>query len=181
MRVDLLNDGKDLIHQKGRQPHRRLIQQQELRLRHQPAPHRQHLLLPAGERPAVLAQPLLQPWEAPVHPLQTLLDPLRVVPRVCPHVQVLPHRQRSEDLPPLGNLNHAHLDDVVRRGPRDLCSFELDAPTPRPHQARDRVQRRRLAGPVCADQRHNLALFHLERDALKGVNSPVEDVQITHL
>ena len=48
--VDLLDDLEAALDEDGREPHGRLVHQQELRLRHQRAAHRHHLLLAAGER-----------------------------------------------------------------------------------------------------------------------------------
>ena len=48
--VDLRDDVEDLLDELGRQPHRRLVQQQQLRVGHQRAADGQHLLLAAGHR-----------------------------------------------------------------------------------------------------------------------------------
>ena len=50
LRVDLADDLEDLLDEDRREPHRRLVEQQQLRPRHERAPDREHLLLAAGER-----------------------------------------------------------------------------------------------------------------------------------
>ena len=51
--VDLTDDLEDLLDEDRREAHRGLVEHQELRLRHQRAADRAHLLLTAGERPAL--------------------------------------------------------------------------------------------------------------------------------
>ena len=70
--VDGLDDVEDLVDQRRRQAHRRLVHQQEPRPRHQRAADREHLLLAAGERAALLVRPLPEPGEQPVDALEVL-------------------------------------------------------------------------------------------------------------
>ena len=58
---------------------------------------------------------------------------------------------------------------------------EADRALARRRQPRDRAQRRRLAGAVRADQRDDLALLDLERDALERLDVPVEGVDVLEL
>src|SRR3954453_15938370 len=58
--VDLLDDLEAPLDEDRREPHRRLVHEQKLRLRHQRAAHRDHLLLAARESPGQLAPPLVQ-------------------------------------------------------------------------------------------------------------------------
>src|SRR6266851_2526752 len=54
--LELRDDPKDLAHEQGRQPERRLVEHQELRAGHQRPADGQHLLLaPAERRPELLA------------------------------------------------------------------------------------------------------------------------------
>src|SRR6185503_4184980 len=71
--VDVLEDREAALYEDRRQAHRRLVHQQQLRLRHQRAPHRHHLLLPARERPGELAPPFVQQREQRVDALEVLL------------------------------------------------------------------------------------------------------------
>ena len=54
-------------------------------------------------------------------------------------------------------------------------------PSPRVVEAVDRAERRRLAGAVRADQRHDLALVHRQRDALQRVDGAVVGVDVLEL
>ena len=56
--VDLSDDLEDLLDEERREAHRRLVQHEQLRLRHQRAADRAHLLLPAGQRPGLLVPAL---------------------------------------------------------------------------------------------------------------------------
>jgi hypothetical protein len=94
------------------------------------------------------------------------------------HLQVLQHGHAGKEPTSLGRLRDAHLDDVVRRASRDVFALEVDLPLARRVQPVDRAQRRRLAGPVRTDQGHDLALAHLERDALQRLDRAVERVDV---
>ena len=58
----------------GAKPERRLVQQQDLRIGHQRAADRQHLLLAAGQGARDLAEPLPQPREQLEHARATALE-----------------------------------------------------------------------------------------------------------
>src|SRR5262245_41555766 len=61
--VDLLDDLEAPLDEDRREPHRRLVHKQELRLRHQRPSHRDHLLLAARQRSGELAATLVQQGE----------------------------------------------------------------------------------------------------------------------
>src|SRR4051794_41391895 len=58
--VHLLDDLERTLDEDRREAHRRLVHQQQLRLRHQRPTHRHHLLLAARERASELAAALVQ-------------------------------------------------------------------------------------------------------------------------
>src|SRR5262249_28492695 len=64
-------------------------------------------------------------------------------------------------------------DDLVRRRPADVLAEEADRPAARVIEAVDRAQRGRLPGAVRPDQRDDLAVVHLDRDALERLDRPV--------
>ena len=79
---------------------------------------------------------------------------------------------RGKSCRPSGDCAIARLDDLVRRHACVMSSpCEADRAVARVDQAVDRAQRRRLAGAVRADQRDDLALADLERDALAAPGS----------
>ena len=91
--------------------------------------------------------------------------------------QVLLDGQLGEDAAPFGHERDAVARDVL--GPaaeqRDVAEAHVAG---RRSDAHDRVQRRRLAGAVRADQPDDLAGRHLEREPPHGVHAAVADVQI---
>ncbi len=97
------------------------------------------------------------------------------------HLEVLADAHAREQPAPFGGLGDPHLDDVVRRLRGDLAALEADRAAPRPVQAVDRAERRRLAGAVGPDQRDDLALAHLQRDTLDRVDGAVVGVDVVHI
>ncbi len=93
------------------------------------------------------------------------------------HLEVLRHRHAREQPPPLRALRDAALDDRVRRRVGDVAALEADRALPRPVEAVDGAQGRRLAGAVRADQGHDLAGADAQRDALERVDGAVVDVR----
>src|SRR5581483_12492497 len=68
--------------------------------------------------------------------------------------------------------------DAVRRQAVDAGAVEQDPAAAGPQQPGDGPQHGRLAGAVRADQGHDLALLHLERDALERGDVAVVGVEI---
>jgi hypothetical protein len=58
----------------------------------------------------------------------------------------------------------AELDDLLRRGVLDLPAEHRERAAGRAQHTGDEVEGRALAGAVRADQGHNLAGLHVERD-----------------
>ena len=74
-----LDQREQLLDQQRRQAERRLVEDQELRLGHQSAADRQHLLLAARQRAGALALPLGEPREDREHAAAVV--PRRARPR----------------------------------------------------------------------------------------------------
>src|SRR5688572_18035022 len=68
--VQLGDGAEDLLHHERREPERGFVHEEQARARHERAPHREHLLLAAGERARLLRGALLQSRE----PLENALD-----------------------------------------------------------------------------------------------------------
>ena len=113
--VDLDHDLEDLLDEDRREAHRRLVEQQQLRARHQRAADRAHLLLAARHRPGLLRPTLVQTREQLEDAVHVLLEvlPVRALERA--HLEVLGHGHPREQPPPLGALGDPALDDLVRR------------------------------------------------------------------
>ena len=120
--VEPADDGVDTADQKGRQTERRLVQQHDLRTRHEPARDGQHLLLAAGERARGLAKPLLQDREVAEDHLQVLLH-AGVRARIGAHREVLCDGEQRKHLPPLGHVHDALAHDPVPRFSRSCIEM----------------------------------------------------------
>src|SRR3954447_26587725 len=174
--VDLHDDLEDPLDEDRRETHRWLVEEEQLRPGHERAAHRDHLLLAAGERPRALRAPLEQPREELVDALEVLLDAGAVGALERAHLEVLEHAHAREEAPSLRRLRDSQLDDLVRGVADDRAALEADVAGAGMVQPVDRPERRRLAGAVRAEQRHDLAGPHLERDPLQRLDRAVEDV-----
>src|SRR5205807_1485360 len=103
---------------------------------------------------------------------------LRPALEVGAHLEVLLHGHRREQAAVLGDDRHPARDAVARRPRGHVLAVELDAPAARLDDAEDRLQRRRLAGRVSAEQADELARPHLERDLLEDADLAVVRVDV---
>src|SRR5262249_38719441 len=96
-----------------------------------------------------------------------------------PELQVLPHRQRGEDLAILRHVADAGVGNLIGAQPGDALALEQDLADglDEPH---DRLARGRTADAVPAEQAHDLAGLHLEVHALEDVTLAVEGVEVPH-
>ena len=121
-------------------------------------PDGEHLLLAAGQRAALLLQALAQPREEREHALEV---GRRCRPVGCrakaPSSRFSSTVIRGKIRRPSGDWRDAEPHDAVGGQRVDALAVEGDGAAPRPHGAEDRLQRRRLAGAVGADQRDDLA------------------------
>ncbi|MGX1297675.1 hypothetical protein AB7M75_007583 [Bradyrhizobium ottawaense] len=158
---------------------RRLIEQDQLRLRAQRARQLDHLAHAIGQ-----AGDQLIAIGFEIEELDDLLDPAAMHLLVGPHArqeqELLPelrgrvpvtadqevgeHGRVLEQLDVLEGAGDAELGDVVRRLFGDILILEEDAARGRPVDPRDQVEDRALAGAVGTDNREDLALLDRERD-----------------
>src|SRR5581483_4326821 len=177
--VHLLDDLEVALDEDGREAHRRLVHQEQLRPRHQRPPHRDHLLLPARQGPCELRPPLVQQREQLVDAVEVLL--VAAAAQVGAHLQVLEHRHRREQTPVLRHDRDPAGDPVARRPARHVLPAQPHRSAPRPHDAQDRLQRRRLARGVAAEQADELPLVDVDREALQDVDLAVVGVDRVEL
>ena len=95
-------------------------------------------------------------------------------------LQILDRRHVGDDAAALHHLEDAAADDLVGIDAVDALAVEHDLAADDfavlgLEQARDRLQRRRLAGAVGAEQRHDRALRHLEAEAAQHQDDLVVD------
>jgi len=174
--VDRVDGREDLLDEHGGQAHRRLVEQQQARARHEGTRDGEHLLLAARERAGHLRHALLEAREQLEDAVEVGVD-VAVGTEVRAHGQVFAHRQPIEDSPALGHVRDPARDDLVRGDAGERVAVEDDGAAARDEEARDGLERGRLAGAVVAEQRHDLAAADLERDAAQRVDLAVVHVQ----
>src|SRR5687767_5655823 len=106
-----------------REPERGLVDEQQARIRHQPAADRQHLLFAAGQIGSGLRAPLLEDREHPIHALDR---PWPAAAAKGADLEIFLDRQTWEDLPALGNHGDAEVEQRVRRSSADGLPEKLD-------------------------------------------------------
>src|SRR5262249_53674461 len=147
------------------QTHRRLVEHQQLRARHESASNCAHLLLAARERPRLLRLALSEAREQGVDAIHVLADSRAIASLEGPHLEILDDGHPRKAVRALGRLGDSLLDDVMSMHRRDLLALKTDLSVSRSVEPVDRAQSRRLAGAICAEERHNLALTDVEGDS----------------
>jgi hypothetical protein len=139
--VELADEREHLLDQQRREAERRLVEDQQARLAHQPASDRQHLLLAARQRAGRLGPALLEAREDLDHAFEIARAVLLAAP-IGAELEVVPHREIGKHAPPLGHLDQPRLDDAGRARAADLAAVEADRAAERPVEAADVVVQR---------------------------------------
>src|SRR5581483_335857 len=130
---------------------------------------RELLLLAAGERARLSTAEVLDHREE----LERLLDAARRAPRRESEAEVLLDSQLGEDAAALGDERDAGARDLLGTAAAQRPPVEAHVAAAHGRGAHDRVQRRRLAGAVRADEPDDLTRLHLEREVAHGVDRAV--------
>src|SRR5262249_33782248 len=146
---------------------RRLVEQDELGPRHERAPDREHLLLAARQRPGRLPPALGEARKLIEYPHHIRRDLAAIAAQVSAHFQIFQYRHLWENVAPLRTMRDPEGENSAGRDMGDVAAFERDRACDRVQQSRDRLQGRRLAGPVRADEGNELTLPDGERHALE--------------
>ncbi len=166
------------LHQHRGKAHGRFVQHQDMRIEHQAARHRQHLLFAAGERAALLLMRSLQTGKETQTVLHAAVDLGAVVDREGAHLQVFLDGQRGEDAAAFRDMAHAGLHDQVRVHVGDVLVLQDDFALLWMDQAGDGAQGGAFAGAVGADEGDDLAFLDVQRDPLQGMDAPVVAVNV---
>lgn len=160
--LDFAQDVAELPHEQRGQPLGRLVAQQHVGSHAQDPGDRENLLLAAGEPGSRKTPALLQDAERLVDPLQ---GPRIAADNRRQH-QVLLDRQGRVDAAVVGDVAEARAGTLLRCLPlqRARGAFEADPARHLAVQTHHTAQQRGLPRPVTADQRHDLARGHLDRD-----------------
>ena len=176
--VEIGEHSEDLAHDRRCEAERGLVAQQEPRPAHQRARDRQHLLLAAGQAAGRLPPSLAEDGEDGEPGCDVLRDLRRRRHRIGAQSQVLLDGEVGEGAAPLRNVGDAEADAVGGACRRDVDAVEKDRAARR-NLARQRPQRRGLAGAVGAEQRHHVALVDHEVDAVNDVDASVARMKTT--
>ena len=159
LRAQRVERREDLGDDQRREPERGLVEQQQLRLGHERPGDGQHLLLAAAERLGRLVGALLQHGEQRAHALQPALDDGAPLPAgaVRAQLEVVAHGHGAEEQAALGHEREPVAHQAL--GPRraHLGAVVADRARAQRHEPDDRLEQRRLAGAVGADDGHELA------------------------
>ena len=140
---------------------------------HKGAAHGHHLLLTAGKRAGQLAATFLQTREVVEHHLKILTQTGLVFETERAHLQVLLHAHAGEHVAAFRHMGHAQRDDLVRMRFEQIVAIIGNAAGFGRHQTGDGVQGGGLAGAVGSDQGDDLAVVHLEANALDRVDRAI--------
>ena len=166
----------DLRHDHRRKTLGRLVHDQELRIRHQRARNRQHLLLAAGELRAAVVATLGQAGEGVV---DALGGPGAALARLR-HSQVLVDRQRAPQPPSLRNVANAKASNSRGSKTHELLAAHADRAARSADETHDRLAKGRLAHAVAADDRQH-AVVERQIDALQRMRMAIVDIQAPDL
>src|SRR6185312_3780422 len=118
--------------------------------------------------------PCLQPWEIPEAKLQILVNAGAVAPSICPHHQVLTHRQKRERLPPLRHVANPKPHDLIGFHMGDVSPFKDHLSTLGVEHAGDRPQDRGFPSAIGSQHSHDLAGRNIQGDASYRLYRTVE-------
>jgi hypothetical protein len=153
---------EDLVYDDRGEPQRGLVEQEQLRPRHERPPDGEHLLLAAGERPGGLAGALGEDGKQLVDPLRRRRHLGAVAERGAAQAEIVRHRQPREDPAALRHEREPAPDDPLGRQPRELLTVEAHTSGGSRHEAPHGPEQAGLAGPICAEQGDQLALLDAE-------------------
>src|SRR5262245_27330173 len=157
------------------EPFRRLVEEEELRIAHQRACDREHLLLAARQEAALTTLELAELREEIEHARH---GPSAVRLAAARDVEVFPDRELGEDPAVLGHEPDAGPRDLVWLLAGDVPAFPHDAAVPGRREPHHAAHGRGLAHAVASEQAHALAGADLERNAEEHLREAVERVDV---
>jgi hypothetical protein len=181
--ANAVDDAEDIENHLRGERRTRLVEQDHLGFRHQAAADAEHLQLPAGERRRELSAAFLQVREVVVDPLEGAAYLGAVPAHVGAEPQVLLHRHAGIGFLALGHLDQPAADDQVRAQAVDGIAVEGNRAAPGLDEPGDRLEQRRLARSVAAQERHHPAAPDLQRHAVQDLDtavSPFDPVDHEH-
>jgi hypothetical protein len=90
------------------------------------------------------------------------------------HLEVLFNRHFRKELAPFRDMADSHLDDGIRRQPRNVLPAKANGPLPGPDESRENSQERCFARSIASQQSNDLPLVRVEAQASQSLEIPVE-------
>ena len=171
------NPLEDLVGYGRCQPHRRLVEHQQLRRRRQASADGKHLLLASRKLAGPGRCALGEHREPSVDLLQVLAPGQAAGLGVGTHLKVLEHRQRREHLPAFGNVSNPQVRAGGGGDGQEISALEPNHARHRAHGARDGFEQGGLPRTVGAHDRGELAGLHPDRDAVQDWYAAVPGAQ----
>ncbi|MPN28883.1 hypothetical protein SDC9_176328 [bioreactor metagenome] len=170
---------RDLLRHHGRQALGGLIDDHQLRVAHQGAAEREHLLLAARKHARSHMPTRPQRWEQGVHVFQRPVRRLRglTFAALFAQQQVLLHGQRGEHVAAFGHIAYACLRDFKRLAACQTAAVPVHRALPA-HQPHDGLRQRGSARAIAPQQRDDLARAHFQVHAVQHMALAVEGVQL---
>jgi hypothetical protein len=164
-----------------REPHRRLVEQQQPGLEHQRAGELDQPLLAARQAARLLPRPAGDLREQ----VEDRRDPPRrqrpVGQDVAAELDVLPDRHVAEQAVVLRHLDDPEAQHLARRLADEVLPVQGDRPEPRPQQPADRCHQRGFARAVRPHHAGDTALSHLQGHPAQHVPAAVPRHKIFNL
>ena len=167
---------------RGGQPQRKLVADEQGRLRHQCPPHCHHLLLAPRQQPSRLAQKGAELGKQLQVLLQRIVDTIGVATAGRTAQQVFLDRQIGEELASFGNLSHPCFDDCGALAAQNRLAAQSDAALANPplvqvQQAGYRPYQGGFARTVGSQNRYEPPAGHGDVHVVQSGYTPVGHLQ----
>ncbi len=174
---DLRQRCEDDVDDLRREPERRLVEQQDLRVGGQRTPDCELLLLATRQHTRLPGAELAQDRKELVGSREAVAVRARSAAGEA-EAEVLLHRELAEDAASLWYERHAAPRHLFRPASYDRCPVEPDVTAGDRGRAHDRMERRRLPGAVRPNQPDDLPGTHLERQAADSLDRSEPDREV---
>src|SRR5215470_18117741 len=164
----------------GRQSHRRLVQDHQLRVEHEAAGELHQALLPAGQAARLHVQPVADLREHLQHPGEALVGQATLAQDVAAEADVLAHRHLAEQAVVLRYLDHAGTEDLTWRLAGQPLAVQRDLSQPWPEQPADGGEQGRFPGSVRSHHAGDPALHNLQGYPTQDITAAVAGGQARH-
>ena len=158
--AELVEALEELLDDGGGESLERLVEQEHAHVARQRAGDRHHLLLAARQEVGRRIEALADAREIVEDALEI---PAHAAPGLAPEaaeLEVLGDRHAGEQAAALRHVAETEARDLGRGQPGEIGAVEADLAGRGRRDADQRLQQRRLAGAVAAEQRHDLVLVH---------------------